>query len=219
MQDIIIFGVPGSPFVRSLLLTLEEKRLPYRLKNIGMGGNRQPDYLARQPFGKIPAMSHGDFALYETQAMIRYVNRLTPLPNLVPDDPRAEARMNQVIGISDWHVFPGPSASIGFHRVVAPKLGMPVDEATVMAAIEPSRTCLRALSEILSNHDFFAGDQISLADLHVFPHLEFLSMAAPEGPQLLGECPALLAWLARLHSRASVQATTWEAVTAKAQAA
>jgi glutathione S-transferase len=219
MNEIIIYGIPGSPFLRSLALTLEEKELPYQIKNIGMGGNRHPDYLAKQPFGKIPVITHGDFTLYETQAMIRYVNRLKDEPNLVPDDPRAEARMNQVIGISDWYVFPGPSAGIGFHRVVAPKFGMPADEAKVAATIEPARTCLGALSAILRDQKFFAGDQISLADLHLFPHLEFLSLAAPEGPALLAEFPSLTAWLTRMQSRPSVQATTWEAMTAKAKAA
>ena len=219
MSEISIYGIPGSPFLRSLVLTLEEKGLPYRLHNIGMGGNRHPDYLARQPFGKIPVITHGDFTLYETQAIIRYVNRLSPEPNLVPEDPRAEARMNQVIGISDWYVFPGPSAGIGFHRVVAAKFGMPADEAKVAASIEPSRTCLSALSGILREQKFFAGDQVSLADLHVFPHLEFLSFAAPEGPQLLAEFPSLTAWLAQMQERPSVRATTWEAMNAKAQAA
>jgi glutathione S-transferase len=219
MSDIVIFGVPGSPYVRSLVLTLEEKGIGYQLTNMGIGGNRRPDYLARQPFGKIPAMTHGDFTLYETQAMIRYVNRLSPEPNLVPDDPRAEARMNQVIGMSDWYVFPGPSIGIGFHRVVAPKFGMAADEAKVAAAIEPSRTCLTALSAILRDQPFFAGDHISLADLHLFPHLEFLNMAAPEGPQLLADYPSLTAWLTHMQARPSVKATTWEALSAKAQAA
>ena len=75
-EDIVIHGVPGSPYLRSALLGLEEKGLPYRLNVIELETQRGPEYLKLQPFGRIPVLEHGDFRLYETQAMLRYIDTL-----------------------------------------------------------------------------------------------------------------------------------------------
>ena len=44
--------------------------------------------------------------LYETQAIMRYVDAVVPGPRLQPEEPRAAARMNQLMGITDWYVMP-----------------------------------------------------------------------------------------------------------------
>ena len=115
MTDFVIHGIPGSPYVRTPLLVLEEKGLPWRLAAIAMGENRSPDYKARfHPFGKIPTLDHGDFRLYETRAIIDYIDQVAPEPRLTPADPRRRARMNQVIGIVDSYVAARLSAVITF---------------------------------------------------------------------------------------------------------
>ena len=85
MSEFVIHGVPGSPFVRAVLMDLEEKGLGWRLQALGPGDARSPEHLARHPFGRIPVVDHGGFRLYETQAVLRYVERIHPAP------PRAEA--------------------------------------------------------------------------------------------------------------------------------
>ncbi len=113
MTEVVVHGVPGSPYVRSVLLALEEKAAPYRLAAMGIGEGRSPGHLARHPFGRIPVIDHGDFQLYETQAIVRYVDAVFPGPTLRPADPRAAARADQVCGIVDWYLFPQVSATIG----------------------------------------------------------------------------------------------------------
>ena len=95
MTDFIVHGVPGSPYVRTVLLALEEKGAPWRLAGLAMGGNRAPGYRAIHPFAKIPALDHGDFHLYETDAILRYIDAAVPGPSLIPSDVRAGARMAQ----------------------------------------------------------------------------------------------------------------------------
>ena len=58
------------------------------------GAFAAPDIMIRHPFGRIPVMDHGDFRLYEMQAILRYLARIIPEPSLTLRDPRAEARMN-----------------------------------------------------------------------------------------------------------------------------
>src|SRR5881394_3284497 len=154
MSEVIIHGVPGSPYVRKALLVCEEKGAPYRLAAMGMGQNKTPDYLARQPFGRIPAIEHDGFRLYEAQAIMRYVDLAFPGPSLVPSDPRKAARMQQVMNIVDWYVMPSISAGIGWNRVVAPLFGMPVDEDAIRNAIPQAKTCVAALEAILDGNAY-----------------------------------------------------------------
>ena len=67
---------------------------------MGFGESKTPEHLARHPFGRIPVVDHGDFRLYETQAILRYLDDLYPTPPFQPKDARAKARMNQLVGIT-----------------------------------------------------------------------------------------------------------------------
>ena len=74
MSEFSCYGIPGSPFLRSVQMCLEEKGARYRVHALAPGESKSPDHLARQPFGRIPAFEHGDFRLYETQAILRYLD-------------------------------------------------------------------------------------------------------------------------------------------------
>lgn len=207
MSEVILYGVPGSPYLRMPLLVCEETGAPWRLVAMQPGENRSsPEYLARQPFGRIPAMEHDGFALYEAQAMMRYIDQVFGGGGLVPADPRRQARMSQVMNIVDWYVMPSLSSGIGFNRIVAPIFGMPVNEEAVKAAVPLARTCIRALEEILGDQPYFAGDAVSLADLAAVAHLD-LAPQSPEGAELIAGSP-LLAWLDRMAERPAVARTT-----------
>ena len=148
MSEVIIHGVPGSPYVRKALLVCEEKGAPYRLAAMGLGDNKTAEYLAMHPFGRIPVIEHEGFVLYEADAIMRYVDQVFPGPSLVPSDPRAAARMNQVMGIVDWYVMPSISVGIGWNRLIAPRFGLPTDEDAVTNALPLARTCVAALEAI-----------------------------------------------------------------------
>ena len=205
MAPIVVHGIPGSPYVRMPLLACEEKHAPYRIAAMEFGQNKTAQYLARQPFGRIPVIEHDGFWLYESAAIIRYIDQVFPGPSLTPADPKAQARMNQVMGIVDWYVMPSVSAGIAWNRIIAPMIGRPVDEAAVAKAVPGATTCVRALEHLLGNQHFVAGDSISLADLMLIPHLE-LFPTTPEGAAIMKNSP-LLGWIDRMRARPSVQAT------------
>jgi glutathione S-transferase len=215
MSTIVIHGVPGSPHVRMPLLTCEEKGVAWRLAAMDMGASKTPEHLARQPFARMPAMEHGDFKLYEAQAIIRYIDQVFDGPGLTPADPEAQARMNQVMGIVDWYVMPSISSGLLFNRVIKPMFGMPVDEAAVAASLPMAGTCIAALEAILGDKPYFAGNQPSLADIAAFAHLDYLPLAA-EGAALLAGSP-LNAWLERMAARPSAQKTTMAVLRAALQ--
>ena len=209
MSDIVVYGAPGSPYLRSVLLGLEEKGLPYRLAILQPGANRSEDYLQRHPFGRIPAFEHGDFGLYETQAILRYVDTLGSGPSLQPRDPRAAARMNQIVGIVDWYVFPTITVGVCAERLMSQFFwGRPANEDTIAKATPAARVCIGELERLKGAADYLAGDSLSIADLMLAPHLEFFR-ATPEGAGLL-QGTSLEAWLTRMNARPSLQATQTE---------
>jgi glutathione S-transferase len=206
MSELIVYGIPGSPYVRQPLLACEEKGVAYRLVAMKPGEHKQPDHLARHPFGRIPAVEHDGFALYEARAILRYLDTAFPGPSLTPTDPKAQARMEQVMNILDWYVMPSLTSGIGFNRIVAPIFGIPVNEEAVKAAIPQSRICLKALEDLLGGQRYFAGEALSLADIAAVAHLEMVP-ATPEGAELIAGSP-LLAWLDRMNERPAVAKTS-----------
>jgi glutathione S-transferase len=208
-SSMIVHGVPGSPYVRAALLTLEEKGAEYEFAAMALGTLKQQPHLSRHPFGRIPALEHDGWMLYETQAIIRYVDAVVPGPRLQPEEPRAAARMNQLIGITDWYVMPQVSAPITRNRVVAPRFNRPVDEDAIVKAIPNARICIAEIARLLDGHAWLAGNAISLADLLLAPQLSMF-VQAPEGAQILHEHENLNRWLARIEARPSMQATTWD---------
>jgi glutathione S-transferase len=219
MSEFTVHTVPGSPFARAVLATLEEKGARYRLAPLAPNASKSPEHLARHQFGRVPAFEHDGFALYETQAILRYLDRVLPQPALTPADPKRAARMDQVMNINDWYLFHGVGNVIVFHRVIAPQLmGLKPDEAAIGAAMPKARTVFAELARLLGEQAFFAGDSVSLADLMVAPAAAFFT-ATPEWSELGVPHANLVAWLKRMEARPSLQATTWERVSEMAKAA
>lgn len=212
MAEFIVHSIPGSPFGRAVLATLEQKGGSYRLNPVGPGTFRSEPHISRHPFGKVPVLQHGDFMLYETQAIQRYLDRILPGPSLTPADPRRAARMDQVMNISDWYLFQGFSAVVGFQRVVGPKLlGLTPDEALIEATMPKGHEVFAELSRLLGSAPFFCGDTLSLADILVAAQMDMLA-EIPEWPALTEGRTNLAAWMDRMNGLASLQATTWPKV-------
>jgi glutathione S-transferase len=211
-MSFVIHGIPGSPYVRSPLIALEEKGAEYRLQALPFGTYRTPDYLRMQPFGKIPAFEHDGMTFYETQAFLRYLDRVMPSPALAPRDARALLRMDQMLNIVDCYVAQTVSGGLSFGRVVAPKFGMPVDEAAIAAALPDAKVAIDEIARLLGGNAYMAGDALSLADIHLICHLDLLPLYA-EGRELLAPHPNLAVWIERMDARPSLKATTWERVT------
>ncbi|MDB5635253.1 MAG: Glutathione S-transferase [Bradyrhizobium sp.] len=219
MSEFIVYSIPGSPFGRAALTMLEEKGASYRFSPVAPGTMRSPEHLARHPFGRVPVLQHGGFMLYETQAILRYLDRVLPSPSLTPADAKRAARMDQVMNVNDWYLFQGVGSVIGFHRVVGPKLmRLKPDEAAIEAAMPKARAVFSELARLLGEQPYFAGETISLADFMVAPQLDFFTQT-PEWAVLGAPHQNLVAWLARMEARPSLQATTWERVSEMAKAA
>lgn len=219
MSNFIIHTIPGSPYARAVLATLEEKGALYQISPLQPGGQKSMPHLARHPFGKMPALEKDGFVLYETQAILRYLDRILPNPSLTPADPKAAARMDQLMNINDCYLFKGVSDVIVAQRVIFPAiLGLAPDEAAISAAMPQAHVVFDELARMLGDKKYFTGDNMSLADLSIAPQMDFF-VGLPEWDTLTGRHSNLRNWMESMNARASMKATTWERVAELAKAA
>ena len=212
MSSFIVHTIPGSPAARAVMAALIEKGASFRVVGLAPGAHKMEPHLSRHPFGKMPVLEHDKFSLYETQAILRYLDRILPMPPLVPEDPGEAARMDQIMGISDWYLFQGVNNVIGFYRVVGPRLlGITPDEAAISQAMPRAEVVFAELSRLLGQKPYLASQGVTLADLMVAPHMDFLAQT-PEWKVLTRGRSNLIEWLARMNERKCLRLTTWDAV-------
>jgi glutathione S-transferase len=199
MAELVIYGVPQSTYVRTVRMVCVEKSVVYRLESLEMG---QPSHLALHPWGKMPALRHGDLALFETAAIARYIDRAFPGPRLVPESAMAEARMEQWISAYIDYIY-RPAA----RGVILRHFGfVPADDKERAIAAEATVKSLGTIESVLASSPWLAGDMLSLADLLVAPLLYWYRML-PEGEAIAGKFPAVERWYAAIEQRPSFQAT------------
>ena len=201
----IVYGPSYSVYVRSVRLALEEKWIPYRMDEFELSAMPN-EHRARHPFGKVPAFHHDGFDLYETSAIIRYIDEVFVGPPLQPAEPRRRARMNQVLSIVDAYANRPMVHGIFGERMVAPRRGRASNETIIGAAIAKARVCLAALEALIDGQPFLAGPTLSLADLHAAPIFAYF-VQTNEGIRLIAEQSALTSWWATMRHRDSLRRT------------
>jgi glutathione S-transferase len=206
MTGITVYGIPGSPFLRAVEAALKEKDVPYHLQVLAPSEHKSDEHLKRHPFGRIPAFEHDGFALYETQAIIRYLDEIVIHPPLTPGNPKQRARMNQIIGIIEWYFFPKAAAPIAFNRIIGPRLlGLPGDEEAIAEAMPAAQLCFKVLDDLLGEQPYLTGNSVSIADIMLAAQLDLLCESA-EGRELIAGT-RLKPWLERMLARPSFIAT------------
>ena len=204
----ILYGLSRSVYTRIARLALEEKGVDYAFEEVEIfGGGCVPEqHLDRHPFGRIPTFTQGEFSLYETIAITRYIDEAFPGPPLQPTAPEARARMTQVMSVLDAYAYRPMVWGVFVQRVVIPQKGGTPNESTIGEALQAARTCLKALEVLLDDRPFLAGDELSLADLHAAPILLYFSLT-PDGAELLPTHRRLNLWLSNMVARPSVKRT------------
>jgi glutathione S-transferase len=193
----------GSPYAWRVNLALEHKALPYerRVLSFGQGDLKKPEYLALNPRGKVPVLVDGDFALYESSAIIEYLDEAYPAQGqrLFPGDARRRAIQRRVIlELNDY-----------FEKAADPLWTQALSrkpEERDLGAVASARVAARAeLDRIASGFagDYFGGKAPGAADLCAYTILGFirrceLKLPEVEFADLIG--PQYGAWMARIEA-------------------
>ena len=203
MPDVTIYGPAMSTYVRTARMACAEKGVAHTREDVDF---RSVEYRTLHPFNRVPAMRHGDFVLYETAAICRYVDRAFPGPPLQPADIRALARMDQWMSAIMDYVYETMIRNLVWEHIVVPMGGGQPDEAKIAAAVPKMTHQLSVMDATLKATPFLAGAEVSVADLMLFPVLVYVK-ATPEGKAALLNSPAVKAWFERMAARPSVAAT------------
>jgi glutathione S-transferase len=204
MMGVKLYGMAGSPNVKGAMLGLAEKGVDYELVTV-LPPFKDAEHMARNPFGRVPAFEHDGFLLYETQAILRYVDEVFPGPALRPTEARAAARMDQILGVIDCYLFQSWSGDIGFERIVAPNyFRRPSNMAVIEAAVPVARSCAEALEGLVAA-PYLTGDTYSLADIRLIPHFDWFRQT-PEGEAILPGKGGLAQWFEQVRARPAVTA-------------
>jgi glutathione S-transferase len=210
MADITLLGLRISVYTRIARLALEEKGIDYELEEVDIFADDGPpaNYLALNPFGTIPTLLHGDLVLYETSAINRYIDEISPGASLQPSVPIERARMNQIIGMLDSYGYRPMVWDVYVQRIVVPTAGGEADEACIAAALPGLRGLFEQLERWRGDRGYLVGEELTLADLHLYPMLSYF-VETPEGVRMLDSLPNLQQWLRSMGLRDSVRATAF----------
>lgn len=187
---------PFSTYARRVLITLREKGLSHEPVIVDMAArqHRQPEYLALNPYGRVPTLEEDGLVLYESAAIMQYIEATHPQPALTPPDARSRARVDMHLRLCDLQMGQ-PTGTIIFPKRFMPK------ERWDMTAIDAAQKAiikhLAIVEQQLGSREYLVGDRYSLADIAYIPFIEFLPLMEIAPP------PAVAAWRERLLARPS----------------
>lgn len=202
-----LLGYRYSVYAWIARLALREKGIDHSWTEVDpFAESTPPGYLDLHPFKRVHVLVHGDFVLYETTAITRYVDEAFPGPRLQPDGPRARARLAQIVSIADSYGYWPLVRQVFSNGVFRPRLGVPVDGAAFADGLKGSAQVLAAVEALAGSGGFLVGDGPSLADIHLYPMIDYFAMA-PDGDAVLRRHKALARWYDGMSVRPSVTAT------------
>jgi len=205
MTGLTLHGFHPSVYVRVVRLALHLRGLDYTLVEVDPF---QPGAAAQNPhpMNRIPVLDHDGFRLFETRAILTYLDRAFPGAPLLPEDPQAAARAMQVQGIVDAYGYWPMVRQVYVAEAQARDTGAPRDDGMLAEGLAAAAPVLRMLEEIAAEGRVLAGDAPSLADLHLAPMMAYFTVA-PEAAEALAAHPALARWWAWMSARPEMAAT------------
>jgi len=204
MPDPIVYGFPRSTFVNIVRLVLTYKEVPYTFHDLEseMG---KPSHLALHPFNRVPILRHGDFTLYETSAIVAYIDETFPRLPLQPRDIPGRARVDQWISMVNSYYYPYMIYHVTHERLVFPELGIASDERVVAHALPKVELGLQVVERQLGHgQDFLLGAELTLADFYLLPST-FSFGLTEEGRTMYPKYPAFSRWRERMEALPSVK--------------
>lgn len=206
MAKPVLHGPAFSTYVRTVMITLIEKGVDYDLQEFNFLEGWPDGYDKLHPFMKVPAFEHDGLNLYETPAIMVYVNAAFDGPALLPDQPAMRAKSMQTVNVIDNYAYDALITRTFIPRAVVPMLGGTTDESVIDGAKDNGVRSVAVLNGMLSGQEWFSGTNVGLADFHVVPVIHYASQI-PEGQAFLANAPALAAWMDRMNARDSVSST------------
>jgi glutathione S-transferase len=191
---------PLSTFSQRVRIALLEKQIPAELVEVDLLSRAQfdPEYLSKNPYGRVPTIEEDGWVLYESTAILEYLEATRPSPPLLPADVRSRAVVGMLLKLCDLE-FAESSRVILLPKRFLPKERWRTDR------MEEAKTRIQKHLSILETRlegaEYLVGNRFSLAEVCYAPFLQFLPTLEVEPG------PATALWAARVVERPSVRQT------------
>jgi len=201
---VTLLGDARSSYTRTARMALAEKGVAYTL---AQHGPHTPEVLAIHPFGKIPALQDGAMRLWETSAIVRYIDESFGDGLLLTPGRIAErVACDQWISAVNCYFYDTMVRRYVLQYVFPKGEGGRPDRGTIDGALKEMPAQLQALEAAYAKGEYLAGEKVSSADLFVAPILAYVERM-PEGRALLSDAPNVRRGQALMRSRASFTST------------
>jgi glutathione S-transferase len=202
---ITLLGDARSTYTRTARMALAEKEVAYSLQ---MCAPHSAELLAVHPFGRIPALRDGDIEIWETAAIVNYLDECFDSGSaLRPSSIIDRTRCAQWISAVNGYYYDTMIKRYVLQIIFPRGEGGKPDRGVIDAALLEMPGQLAALDKAYGSADFLAGAKLSGADLFVAPILAYLQFM-PEGGQLMANYPNVLRAQNLLRQRASFTSTS-----------
>lgn len=186
-----VHGFPLSGHAHRVELMLSLLGLPFERIEVDLfnGAHKRPEFLAKNPFGKVPVIEDGEVILADSNAILVYLaSRYDGQRRWLPQDPVLAAQVQRWLSIAAGELAHGPAAA----RLVA-LFGLPLDGVRARTI---AGELYGVLDAFLDGRRFLVGEAPTIADVALYSY----TAHAPEGGVSLDPYPNVRAWLARIEA-------------------
>ncbi|XP_057830329.1 glutathione S-transferase F10 [Cryptomeria japonica] len=198
-----LLGPAYASCSRRVLACLVEKDIQFEIVHVDLlkGEQKKPEFLALQPFGKVPAVQDGDLTLFESRAIMRYYAEkyAGQGTSLLGKTLEEKALVEQWLEVEGQNFNPHGNALL-YQLLYAPLINLPQDKAVIESSAQKLGEVLDVYEERLSKSKYLAGDFYSLADLSHLPFTEYIVNATDKG-YLIRNRKHVNAWWEDISSR------------------
>ena len=192
-----LYGAGPSRWVKCYW-TLRELEIPFEpvVVSVLKGETHTPEFLAKNPFGKIPVLEDGDLRLRESSAICTYLAERHPEKSLLPTSGTADRAL-----VHQWMSFAVADLEQPLWRAMKHRF-LYAEEARIPAEVEVAHADFKALAATLERElrgDYAVGGRFSLADLTLAYTLRWSRIERIIGVDLLATFPRLIEYV-RLHT-------------------
>ena len=207
MTALTLTGFADSVYTRAVRMALAETGLSYAYVEVNPFTPEGQAALAGQhPFGRVPVLRHGEFSLYETVAILGYLDDAFDGPNLLPEGAAARAQVLQVESIVDAYLYWPLVRQVFSHGVYRPHLGEAGDPTEIAEGLAVAAPVLDALEALAGEGRVLSGHEVTRADCHLAPMIDAFA-SLPAAREMLDQRTALSGWFSSISTRSTFLAT------------
>lgn len=193
-----LFHVPLSPFCRKVRLSLAEKKIEVLLVEERYW-EQDPDFMRRNPAGKVPVLRIDGVVMAESAAICEYLEETRPEPALLPKDPVARQEVRRLVGWFDDKFHHEVTSKLLYERVNKKVMGQGYpDSGNVKAGAKAIKYHLDYMTWLLDHRRWLGGDVMTLADFAAAAHLSTLDYISDVD---WNRSEAVKDWYAKIKSR------------------